>query len=170
MNEVLFFILSLLAIGGALMTILSRNPVYSVLFTILTFFAIGGHFLMLNAQFLFIVNVIVYAGAIMVLFLYVIMMLNLNKKNEPTQPFLIKIIGAISGGLLLVTLLGALRGMNVQEGATAVAHTDIGLVKNLGKVLFDANKFLVPFEISSVLFLSAMIGAVMLGKKNLKDT
>jgi NADH-quinone oxidoreductase subunit J len=167
MDNILFFILSLLAIGGALMVILSRNPVYSVLYTILTFFAIGGHFLLLNAQFLFIVNVIVYAGAIMVLFLYVIMMLNLNKQSEPTQPFMIKIIGAISGGLLLITLLGALRGLNIKTDIHAMAGTEIGLVKTLGVVLFK--DFLLPFEISSVLFLSAMIGAVMLGKKNLKD-
>jgi len=167
MDNILFFILSLLAIGGALMVIVSRNPVYSVLFTILTFFAIGGHFLLLNAQFLFIVNVIVYAGAIMVLFLYVIMMLNLNKQSEPSQPFIIKIIGAISGGLLLITLLGALKGLHAGTVNPSIQAADIGSVKALGKVLFQ--DFLLPFEISSVLFLSAMIGAVMLGKKNLKD-
>ncbi|MBX9852664.1 MAG: NADH-quinone oxidoreductase subunit J [Cytophagaceae bacterium] len=167
MDNILFFILSALAIGGALMVILARNPVYSVLFTILTFFAIGGHFLLLNAQFLFIVNIIVYAGAIMVLFLYVIMMLNLNKQSEPTQPFFIKVIAAISGGLLLITLLGALRGMDSDKVISDIPYSDIGLVKNLGKVLFT--EYLIPFEISSVLFLSAMIGAVMLGKKNLKD-
>lgn len=168
MDTILFFILSLLAIGGALMVILSRNPVYSVLFTILTFFAIGGHFLLLNAQFLFIVNVIVYAGAIMVLFLYVIMMLNLNKKTEPVQPFLIKVIAAVSGGLLLITLLGALKGLDTNSAMQSMQLTDIGSVQTLGKVLFS--DFLLPFEISSVLFLSAMIGAVMLGKKNLKDS
>lgn len=168
MDNILFFILSLLAIGGALMVIVSRNPVYSVLFTILTFFAIGGHFLLLNAQFLFIVNVIVYAGAIMVLFLYVIMMLNLNKQSEPVQPFIIKIIGAISGGLLLITLLGALKGLQAGTANPSIQAVDIGSVKALGKVLFQ--DFLLPFEISSVLFLSAMIGAVMLGKKNLKDS
>ena len=167
MDNILFFILSALAIGGALMVILARNPVYSVLFTILTFFAIGGHFLLLNAQFLFIVNIIVYAGAIMVLFLYVIMMLNLNKQSEPTQPFFLKIIAAISGGLLLITLLGALKGMDSDKVISDIPYSEIGLVKNLGKVLFT--EYLIPFEISSVLFLSAMIGAVMLGKKNLKD-
>lgn len=167
MDNILFFILSFLAIGGALMVIISRNPVYSVLFTILTFFAIGGHLLLLNAQFLFIVNVIVYAGAIMVLFLYVIMMLNLNNPTPSTQSFMFKVIGAISGGLLLITLLGALKGLNVGSETNAMNITDIGSVQTLGKVLF--RDFLVPFEISSVLFLSAMIGAVMLGKKNLKD-
>jgi NADH-quinone oxidoreductase subunit J len=167
MENVLFFILSFLSIGGALMVILSRNPVYSVLYTILTFFAIGGHFLLLNAQFLFIVNVIVYAGAIMVLFLYVIMMLNLNKRTEPVQPFMLKIIAAVSGGLILITLLGALKGLGLED-TEAMQMRQIGLVNNLGNILFT--KFLLPFEISSVLFLSAMIGAVMLGKKNLKDS
>jgi NADH-quinone oxidoreductase subunit J len=168
MDQVIFLILSLLAVGGALMVIVSRNPVYSVLFTILTFFAIGGHFLVLNAQFLFIVNVIVYAGAIMVLFLYVIMMLNLNKASSSNQPLIIKVIGAVSGGLLLITLLAALKGVDAGTASNALATTEIGLVDKLGKVLFT--KFLLPFEISSVLFLSAMIGAVMLGKKNLKDS
>jgi NADH-quinone oxidoreductase subunit J len=167
MEQAIFLTLSILAVGGALMVIVSRNPVYSVLYTILTFFAIGGHFLILNAQFLFIVNVIVYAGAIMVLFLYVIMMLNLNKIGETSHPFIIKIIGSLSAGLLLITLLGALRGVT-EKSTGGLQTTDIGLVKNLGTVLFT--DFLLPFEISSVLFLSAMIGAVMLGKKNLKES
>lgn len=169
MDQIVFFILSLIAIGSSLMVIISRNPIYSVLFTILAFFAIGGHFLVLSAHFLFIVNIIVYAGAIMVLFLYAIMMLNLNKGSGETHtPFIVKVVGAISGGLLLITLLGALRGVNVETAEHAIAHTNIGLVKNLGTVLFT--DFLLPFEISSVLFLSAMIGAVMLGKKNLKES
>jgi NADH-quinone oxidoreductase subunit J len=166
MDQILFFVLSLIAIGGALAVIFARSPMYSVLFLIITFFSIAGHYILMNAQFLAIVHVIVYAGAIMVLFLFVIMLLNLNKESERTQPFMIKLTGAISGGLLLVTLLGALRGMTI-DATQKIAYTEIGLVKNLGQVLFT--EFLLPFEISSVLFLSAMIGAVMLGKKNLAD-
>lgn len=168
MDQIVFFVLSLIAVGSSLMVILSRNPIYSVLFTILAFFAIGGHFLILSAEFLFIVNIIVYAGAIMVLFLYAIMMLNMNKTSENSKPMIIKVIGAISGGLLLIVLLGALRGVSEEAGHTALTVTDIGSVKNLGTVLFT--KFLLPFELSSTLFLSAMIGAVMIGKKNLKDS
>ncbi len=165
MDQILFLVLSVIAIVGALLVIFSKNPVYSVLFLIVTFFAIAGHYVLMNAQFLAIVHIIVYAGAIMVLFLFVIMLLNLNKDAEPIQPMLIRVAGAVSGGLLLVTLLGALRGMHsVSKNLT---HADIGLVKTLGKELFT--EYALPFEVSSVLFLSAMIGAVMLGKKDLKQ-
>ena len=102
----------------------------------------------------------------MVLFLFVIMLLNLNKTNETGKSMLPKIAGAISGGLLLIVLLGAVKGLNQAE-ASQVVNADMGSVKNLGKILFS--EYLLPFEVSSALFLSAMIGAVMLGKKNLKD-
>lgn len=80
--ELLFWVLTLWAISSAMGVILSRNPVNSVLCLILTFFAISGHYILLNAQFLAIVNIIVYAGAIMVLFLFVIMLMNLNADTE----------------------------------------------------------------------------------------
>jgi len=78
-----FYFLSFFGIICALLVVFSKNPVYSVLYLILTFFAIAGHYILLNAQFLAAVHVIVYAGAIMVLFLYVIMLLNLNQESEP---------------------------------------------------------------------------------------
>ncbi len=166
MDQLVFLILSIISIGAALAVIFSKNPVYSVLFLILTFFSIAGHYVLLNAEFLFIVHIIVYAGAILVLFLFVIMLLNLNKTTETGKSMLPKIAGAISGGLLLIVLLGAVKGLNQAEAAQAV-NAEMGSVKNLGKILFD--EYLLPFEVSSTLFLSAMIGAVMLGKKNLKD-
>jgi NADH-quinone oxidoreductase subunit J len=165
MDQLLFLILSTLSIGGAILVIFSKNPVYSVLFLIMTFFSIAGHYVLMNAQFLFIVHIIVYAGAIMVLFLFVIMLLNLNKDAEPKQSIIMKVAGVISGCLLMLTIFGAMKGMTYLPHNTTT--TDIGLVKPLGKVLF--NEFILPFEVSTVLFLSAMIGAVMLGKKDLKD-
>ncbi len=169
MDKIIFLFLSVIAIGSALAVIFAKSPVYSVLFLIVTFFTIAGHFVLLNAHFLAIVNIIVYAGAIMVLFLFVIMLLNLNKESEPQKPFYVKVAACIAGGLLLVTLVGAIRGSTVQNAGALVskASNNIGSVEELGKVLFS--NFLIPFEISSVLFLSAMIGAVMLGKKDLKD-
>jgi len=109
----------------------------------------------------------------MVLFLFVIMLLNLNKDSEPQKPFYVKLAATLAGGLLLVTLMGAIKGASVTNGdplvMTAVTpKDDIGSVEKLGQELFT--NFLIPFEISSVLFLSAMIGAVMLGKKNLKES
>lgn len=162
-TQILFWLLSVTALFGALMVITSKNPVYSVLWLILTFFAISGHYILLNAQFLAIVNLIVYAGAIMVLFLFVIMLMNLNKETEPTKNRWLKIAGAISAGCLLLVLIAALRNTEVKEQVAQVKNGDIGLIKNLGRELFTT--YVVPFEISSILFLSAMVGAVVMGKK-----
>jgi NADH-quinone oxidoreductase subunit J len=163
MTVYLFYLLSFIAIISALMVVVSKNPVYSVLFLIMTFFAIAGHYVLLNAQFLAAVHIIVYAGAIMVLFLYVIMMMNFNKEAEPSKTVVSQIIATIAGGILLVTLVGAVRVFDVEFPASTTGE-NIGLVNNLGKVLFS--KFLLPFEISSLLFLAAMTGVVLLGKKN----
>lgn len=162
-TEILFGILSLMAIVSGISVIFSRNPVFSVLYLIITFFSIAGHYILLNAQFLAAVHIIVYAGAIMVLFLFVIMMLNLNKETEPTKPVWVQFAAVIAGGVLMITLIGSLKGAETITMAQP-QNSDIGLVGNLGKVLFS--DFLVPFELSSVLFLSAMVGAVLLGKKN----
>src|SRR6188508_1702881 len=96
--NVLFWFLSVLALAGALMMVISKNPVYSILCLIVTFFAISGHYILLNAQFLAIVNIIVYAGAIMVLFLFVVMLMNLSKDTEPQKGRWLKMAGAIAGG------------------------------------------------------------------------
>ena len=157
----LFYFLSFVAVFSALLVVFSRNPVYSVLYLIITFFAIAGHYVLLNAQFLAAVHVIVYAGAIMVLFLYVIMLLNLNTETEPHKSNALKFAAAICAGLLMVVLIGSLKGSELLAQRQSPDYS-IGLVKNLGKVLFT--DFLLPFEIASVLLLAAMVGAVMLGK------
>lgn len=161
-TQLLFWILSILALFSAVMVISSKNPVFSVLWLIVTFFCISGHYILLNAQFLAIVNIIVYAGAIMVLFLFVIMLMNLNKETEPQKNKWLKLAGAVSGGCLLLVLVAALR--HSDAGTAQMATGDIGLIQNLGHVLFT--EYVVPFEISSVLFLSAMVGAVVIGKKD----
>lgn len=160
-----FGILSFLAIMFALMVVFSRNPVNSVLYLVLTFFCIAGHYLIMNAQFLAVVHIAVYAGAIMVLFLFVIMLMNLNQDTEPQKTVLSKLIAGVIGGLLLIVLVGALKGTE-QINQVQAGYQQIGLVKNLGKVLFS--EFLFPFEIVSVLLLSALVGAIMLGKKEIK--
>jgi len=153
-----------MALFGAMMVITSKNPVYSVLWLILTFFAISGHYILLNAQFLAVVNIIVYAGAIMVLFLFVIMLMNLNKTSEPKKNRWVRLVGIIAGGCLLLVLVAALRETEIKEKVAEVNTGGIGLIKSLGKELFST--YVVPFEISSILFLSAMVGAVMIGKKD----
>lgn len=160
--EIMFWLLSFMTIGFALGVILSKNPVNSVLFLIGTFFTLSGHYVLMNAQFLAIVNIIVYAGAIMVLFLFVIMLMNLNKEGEPQKRNMVQLAGLVSGGAVFLVLIAALRTVAV-EGNPIDGGTDIGLIENLGHVLFT--HYELPFEVSSVLFLSAMVGAMIIAKK-----
>ena len=166
-TEVLFWFLTALAILSALMVVFSKNPVHSVLWLIAVFFAISGHYIILNAQFLAIVNLIVYAGAIMVLFLFVIMLMNLNSDIEPQKNQWMKMAGVIAGLSLLLVIIAALRDTDLKYQSAQVRNGDIGLIQNLGMVLFK--DYVLPFEISSVLFLSAMVGAVVIGKKELAN-
>ncbi len=162
MEKYIFYILSIIAIFSALMVLISKNPVHCLLYLILCFFSIAGHFLLLNAQFLAMVHIIVYSGAIMVLFLFTLMLLNLNLSNELRKPLATRIIAVISGGLLLITLVTIIKGINfgVQMHYT---NSQMGIGKNIGNVLF--NQYLFPFEAASILFLSAMVGAVMMVNK-----
>lgn len=164
-TEYVFWFLSFLAVMCALMVVFSKNPVHSVLYLVLTFFAIAGHYILLNAQFLAVVHIVVYAGAIMVLFLFVIMLLNLNHDTEPIKNYFSRIVAVVAFGVLLITMVGALKGASMQMSERG--HVSIGLVKSLGDVLFK--DYLLPFEISSVLLLGAMVGAVMLSKKEIKS-
>lgn len=163
-TQILFWILSVTAIFSALMVVTNRNPVYSVLWLIVTFFAISGHYILLNAQFLAIVNIIVYAGAIMVLFLFVIMLMNLKKSVPDDKNKWMKFVGAIAGGSLLLVLVAALRNSELKGKTALLLDGNIGLIHQLGKELFTT--YVVPFEISSILFLTAMVGAVVIGKKD----
>ncbi|MEO6537488.1 MAG: NADH-quinone oxidoreductase subunit J [Ferruginibacter sp.] len=162
-STLVFILLAVMAVGSALMMLLSKNPVHSILWLIVVFFSISGHYVLLNAQFLAIVNIIVYAGAIMVLFLFVVMLMNLNTETEPAKNYRLHLIGIISGGSLLLVLLSALMSTNIHQ-PVMMKVGDAGLINKLGKTLFT--NYVLPFEISSVLFLSAMIGAVVIAKKN----
>ncbi len=161
LHEILFWFLSAMVIGCALGVILSRNPVKSVLFLIATFFAISGHYVLMNAQFLAVVNIIVYAGAIMVLFLFVIMLMNLNSDTEPQKSRLVQFAAVLSGGALFLVIIAALHSADMK--ASVSSEGEQGLIHHLGMVLFQ--EYVLPFELSSVLFLSAMVGAMVLGKK-----
>lgn len=165
MSLYIFYFLAFLAVFSALMVVFSRNPIYSVLYLVITFFSVGGHYLLLSAEFLFAVHIIVYAGAIMVLFLYVIMLMNLNKESEAPKKTLYQFAAVISAGLLMMVVVGAVRGAE-QAQIGLGANPALGTVKNLGSMLF--NEFLLPFEVVSVLLLAAMVGAVMLGRNPLR--
>jgi len=167
-TQILFWFLSGLALLAAVGVVASKNPIYSVLWLIVVFFAISGHYILMNAQFLAVVNIIVYAGAIMVLFLFVVMLMNLNSDAEPVKNMYMKMAGIISGLTLMIVFIAAFADAESND-IIMQRGTDVGLIKNLGNALF--NKYVVPFEISSILFLSAMVGAVIIGKKEpLKNT
>src|SRR5688500_447931 len=110
------------------MVVFSRNPIYSVLYLVITFFCVGGHYLLLSAEFLFAVHIIVYAGAIMVLFLYVIMILNLHKDDESQKTNFLRFAAILSAGLLLLVIIGALRGVDTAQ-VNVGAATSYGTVK-----------------------------------------
>jgi NADH-quinone oxidoreductase subunit J len=159
--SLIFYILAAVAIISALVVVFAKSPMNSVIALIVTFLAIAGHYLLLNAQFLAMVHIIVYTGAIMVLFLFVIMLLDMSKENEPHKKLSTKVAAVISGGLLLLVLLAAIKKLSVMPMQHSV-NNSMGLVRELGQVLFK--DFLLPFEATSVLFLAAMVGALMLGK------
>ena len=160
-----FYFIAFLSIFFSILVITAKNPVHSILYLILTFFTFTIHYILLNAQFLAIVNFIVYMGAILVLFLYTLMLINLNKETEPVKSSLVKFAAVIGGGCFLVTIVASLKALGTSQ-PVILQNPDLGLVKNLGKVLF--NEFLLPFEVSSILLLSAMVGAVLLATKEPK--
>ncbi len=145
------------------MTVLSRNPVHSVIFLIGCFFSIAGHYLLLNAQFLAVVHIIVYAGAIMVLFLFTLMLMNLNEETEKHKPAIARGAAVVAAGLLMFVIIAAVRKLESMPLAQDTS-VELGSIKALGKILL--NDYTFPFEFVSVLFLSAMIGAVLLAKKD----
>ncbi|MDQ8006355.1 MAG: NADH-quinone oxidoreductase subunit J [Pedobacter sp.] len=165
MGTSVFYFVATLSVICALMVVFAKNPIHSVLYLILTFFTFTVHYVLLNAQFLAVVNFIVYMGAIMVLFLFVLMLLNLNKESEPNKSVFLKIIGVIAGGCLAVTLIGSLKSVAITS-PLVLKNPSLGLVESLGKELFGP--FMLPFELSSLLLLSAMVGAVLLTKREEK--
>ena len=164
MEQFLFFFIALVAVASAVYFVFARNPLYAILSLIVTFFSIAALYILLNAQFLGIVQIIVYAGAIMALFLYALMMLNLNAKDESKKHNLLKFTGIISAGIIFVGMIGAYKGVAMTNATTNV-DSQIGLTKNLGKLLF--NEYVLPFELASILILAGIVGSVLIGKKDL---
>ena len=159
----IWYFLSGLTLLSALMVVLAKNPIHSVLYLVFTFFCISGHYVLLNAQFLMAVNIIVYAGAIMVLFLFVIMMFDLRKNQPESKSNLTKLAGSVVAGSLLVVLIALVRQNNFMTPKAEGFVSQTGMVENLGKVLYS--EYLLPFELVSILFFVAMVGAVLLGKR-----
>lgn len=162
----IFYILSAVTLGTAFLAIYSKNPIHSAIWLVISFFSIAGHYLLLNAQFLALVHIIVYSGAIMILFLFTVMLMNLNNDGSDRKPIWVLII-SISMVVLLSSALLIIFNSSVPETLTYTNKgTDYQSIKVLGKVLLDEKEgFMVPFEFASILLLVGMIGAVLLSKK-----
>ncbi|HEU4688997.1 MAG TPA: NADH-quinone oxidoreductase subunit J [Vicinamibacterales bacterium] len=171
-ETLVFYAFSALAIGASMLVIGQRNPMYSVLLLIASFAALSGLYIQLDAPFVAVAQIIIYAGAIMVLFLFVVMLLNAPRedaaeydRSHPLAHPNIGRFGALLAGLLIVQLVWALSRMNGLE-APVGSRADgaaVGSVLEMGRILFSRHTF--AFEATSVLILVAMVGAVLLARR-----
>ena len=159
-RSILFWLFALMAVGGGLLTITRRNAVSAVMWLVATFLALAATYVLLFAHFIAVIQVLVYAGAIMVLFVFVIMILN----KEEEEPWAARgLIGKGLAGLALIYLMGRL--INVVYLAPPVERRlcisdDFGTTLSLGKTLFST--YLFPFEAVSIVLLIAVVGALVL--------
>jgi NADH-quinone oxidoreductase subunit J len=168
---IMFVVLAVVLIGAAIMVVAQKNPVYSALFLILAFLGLAGQYVLLHAQLIAVLQVIVYAGAIMVLFLFVVMLLNVREGETPeTKLRWQKLFGVVLAVIFLV-LIGLTVAGNVRIGKQGVIGpeklAELGNAQVFGKLLFT--DFLFLFEATSVLLLVAMIGAIVLARRQPLD-
>ncbi len=160
---ILFCVLAAITLSTAFLTVFSRNPIHSAIYLVICFFSVAGHYLLLNAQFLAIVHIIVYSGAIMILFLFTIMLMNLNKENEIHKPRITRLGAIVSFCLVCLILIAIFINSKPIAGEYIATGEDYQSINVLGKILL--NEYMVPFEFASILLLVAMIGTVLLSKK-----
>ncbi|MDP2915508.1 MAG: NADH-quinone oxidoreductase subunit J [Candidatus Aminicenantes bacterium] len=161
MAILLFFLFAALAVGSVLGMIISRNQAYSALFLVLAFACLGGLYGLLGAPFMAVVQIIIYAGAIMVLFIFVIMMINLGEGISPEKKKWTIAAAVFMGLILLAEIVFAIKGAPAVPmiGQEMAGTSPI----EIGRLLFT--KYLYPFEITSILIIAALVGAVVLVKK-----
>jgi NADH-quinone oxidoreductase subunit J len=165
--DILFYALAFLTLVFGFLVVanpFSRNPVTSAMFLVLTIVSLAGLFVLLHAFFLAAVQVLVYAGAVMVLFLFVIMLLDLKAEERRRTKKIGAVAGLVAVGAILVIFLTSLADKNALPKAQAA--TVEGSTTELGKLLFS--QYLLPFEIVSILLLVAMVGVILLSKKEIK--
>ena len=168
----LFYIFAAILVFAGVRVVTARNPVHAVLWLVLAFFTAAAHWLMLQAEFLAIVLVLVYVGAVMVLFLFVVMMLDVNFDSLRRQFRSYVPVGATVGALVLIEMALTLIGSGVEagpaaSGAAAVAREG-GNTKALGVLVYT--EYVYPFEIAAVILLVAIIAAIALTHRKRRDT
>jgi NADH-quinone oxidoreductase subunit J len=165
-ESVLFYLFGSVAIGSALGMILQRNPVMSALLLIANFFCIAALYLLLQQQFLAVIQVVVYTGAIMVLVVFVIMLLNLGDEQRLMEKVSFRqsaALALVAGFLVELVYILMFKGATATHVARHPQAEALGTVEAIGSALFS--KFLLPFEVTSLLLLVAIVGAVVLAKR-----
>jgi NADH-quinone oxidoreductase subunit J len=163
----LFYLFSAILVFAALRVVTARNPVHAALWLVLAFFTAAAHWLMLRAEFLAIALVLVYVGAVMVLFLFVVMMLDVNFDNLRSQFRSYIPVGATVGALVLIEMALVLAG-GYMKGATPASPPDGGNTRALGRALYTEYGY--AFEIASVVLLVAIVAAIALTHRKRKET
>ncbi len=165
LEVILFFLIAASAVGSALMMITRRNPVKSVLFLIINFFCLSMLYLFLHAQFIAIIQILVYAGAIMVLFLFVIMLLNLGDESLLTEKKSFRKWAGIAAAIVVFVELIVGLGLVWGNGQSQLSDqaTAMGTVEFIGRSLYS--NYFFPFEITSLLLIAAMVGVIVLAKR-----
>jgi NADH-quinone oxidoreductase subunit J len=165
MAQFLFFLLAIVSVAAVLGMIISKDQAYNALFLIVAFVCMGGLFALLEAPFIAAVQIIIYAGAIMILFIFVVMMINLRKGLEPEKKKWTKYFAVVVALVLVTELVLTVKG--TLEPISATTTESIGNPTDLGRLLFT--KYLYPFEITSILIIAALVGAIVLVKKRDKE-
>ena len=165
LETVAFILLATLALGSALVVVFHRSPVISALALAFNLISVAGFYFLLNAQFIAMLQVIVYAGAIMVLILFVIMLLSITSEAGLHRSGTIQRVAAPLLALGCAGALGVAVSRGTESGSYAVSSTDFGTVRQVGNSLFST--FFYAFEAISLLLIVAMIGAVLLAKRRL---
>lgn len=165
MAHFLFFLLAIISVASVLGMIISKDQAYNALFLIVAFVCMGGLFALLEAPFIAAVQIIIYAGAIMILFIFVVMMINLRKGVAPEKKKWTMYFAVVIALVLIVELILTVKG--ALEPVSSAALEKLGSPTDLGRLLFT--KYLYPFEITSILIIAAMVGAIVLVKKRDKE-
>ena len=162
MEPILFILFGAIAVGGAIMVVTRKHPMASALYLILTLFAVAALFVLRQAHFLAAIQVIVYAGAVVVLFIFVIMLVNVPENKLPVERMTgMRLLGVVAAGLLILESAVVARRFAMPAGSAA----DAGSVQAVGRALFT--DYLLAFEITSILLLAAVIGAIAMAKKKI---
>ena len=160
---VFFYIAATVALIATVMAMTRANAIHALIYLIVSLLAVAVIFFLIGAPFAAALEIVIYAGAIMVLFLFVIMMFDLRKNQPESKSNLTKLAGSVVAGSLLVVLIALVRQNNINTPPLEGFVSQTGMVENLGKVLYS--EYLLPFELVSILFFVAMVGAVLLGKR-----